>query len=70
MMWLLLQIRQLRTHLLRILIKLRLCIRLYRKMTIIFSPLYQVKFKNSEEEKVCNWKDILLIDVFTGRTYR
>ncbi len=35
-----------------------------------FSPLYQVKFKNSEEEKVCNWKDILLIDVFTGRTYR
>lgn len=35
-----------------------------------FSPLYQVKFKNSEEEEVCNWKDILLIDVFTGRTYR
>lgn len=35
-----------------------------------FSPLYQVKFKNSEEEEVCNWKDLLLIDVFTGRTYR
>lgn len=34
-----------------------------------FSPLYQVKFKNSEEE-VCKWKDLLLIDVFTGRTYR
>lgn len=34
-----------------------------------FSPLYQVKFKNSEEE-VWKWKDLLLIDVFTGRTYR
>lgn len=35
-----------------------------------FSPLYQVKFKNNEEKEVCIWKDILLIDVFTGRTYR